>query len=226
MQISNSDYITDTVRILREFRVLDIIIPFILIFAVVFAFLQKMSIFGNNSKKTNVVVALAMTLLVVVPHALYGPGGNTPTAGEKPFTTDSLYFQSGPFAGLPDVVQVINRTIPTITAWLIGVMLFMILIGVFGGKASPAQGMMQNIAVFASLGILIFSVLLSFGIIGLGSNTLSETFSNPGLIAIIVFGLVIYYILGDDKPAGENNNGGGMSEFGKAFFGDGKDGKE
>ena len=43
----------------------DVALPFILIFTLIFAILQKIKIFGENSKNFNAIIALSMALLVV-----------------------------------------------------------------------------------------------------------------------------------------------------------------
>src|SRR3989338_3319293 len=52
---------------LQKFGFLDFILPFILVFTIVFAVLEKTKILGEK-KNFNVVVALVMGLLFVVPH--------------------------------------------------------------------------------------------------------------------------------------------------------------
>jgi hypothetical protein len=50
---------------LENYGFYDVALPFILIFTLFFAILQKIKIFGENSKNFNTVIALVMALLVV-----------------------------------------------------------------------------------------------------------------------------------------------------------------
>jgi len=53
----------NTLDFLKDFGFFDVVVPFLLFFAIIFAFLEKTSILGG--KKSNVIVALAVSLLVV-----------------------------------------------------------------------------------------------------------------------------------------------------------------
>jgi len=56
-----ANFITD----LEKLGFYDVALPFILIFTLFFAILQKIKIFGENSKNFNAVIALVMAFLVV-----------------------------------------------------------------------------------------------------------------------------------------------------------------
>ena len=47
----------------------DVILPFMLIFVIIFAILQKTKILGESRKNLNVVIAIVVGLLVIIPHA-------------------------------------------------------------------------------------------------------------------------------------------------------------
>jgi amino acid transporter len=63
------------VYVLENLGVVDVILPFILVFVIVFAVLQKTKILGENKegkpmKNFNSVIALVMGLAVVIPHVM------------------------------------------------------------------------------------------------------------------------------------------------------------
>src|SRR3989344_5585332 len=64
--------ISNIVNALQQYGFVDFVIPFILIFAVVYALLQQAKIFGSGgeAKKYNLVIALAIGLIITVPHVL------------------------------------------------------------------------------------------------------------------------------------------------------------
>ena len=53
------------IRNLDDIGFYDVALPFLLIFTIVFAILQKIKIFGDNSKNFNAIIALAFAFLVV-----------------------------------------------------------------------------------------------------------------------------------------------------------------
>ena len=61
---------------LEEMGMLDSVLPFILIFTIVFAVLQKTKIIGEGKRQFNTIVALVLSLMVVIPHVTgrYPPG--------------------------------------------------------------------------------------------------------------------------------------------------------
>ena len=58
----------DFIMLLDAWGVTDVLIPFILVFTIVFAVLQKTKILGDGKKNYNVMIALVMALAVVIPH--------------------------------------------------------------------------------------------------------------------------------------------------------------
>src|SRR3990172_7462533 len=91
---------------LQELGVFDVLLPFILIFTIVFAILQKVKIFGTDEKvrSYNAVIALVMGLAVVVPHVLdaYPPGG--------------------------DIVVIMNQALPNVSIVVVAIVMALILI--------------------------------------------------------------------------------------------------
>ncbi|MCX8158944.1 MAG: hypothetical protein N3D20_01485 [Candidatus Pacearchaeota archaeon] len=53
------------VTILSNPVVRDVLLPFVLVFALVFAVLEKSEVFGKDKKQTNAIIALAIGLMVV-----------------------------------------------------------------------------------------------------------------------------------------------------------------
>ena len=53
---------------LESYGLLDALLPFLLIFTVIFAIMQKTKFLGEGKKNFNVVIALVIALIVVLPH--------------------------------------------------------------------------------------------------------------------------------------------------------------
>jgi len=60
----------DVVQNLEDIGFYDVALPFLLIFTITFAILQKIKIFGEQSKNFNAVIALVMAFLVVRSNAI------------------------------------------------------------------------------------------------------------------------------------------------------------
>ena len=101
----------DFVMILESWGLTDVMLPFLLIFVIIFAVLQKARILGEDKKKFNVIIALVMGLLVVIPHVLnyYPPNG--------------------------DPVDIMNQALPQVSLIAVAVIMLLILIGLFGGES-------------------------------------------------------------------------------------------
>ena len=97
----------------------DVVLPFLLIFTIMFAVLQKTQVLGEKKKNFNVVIALVSSLLVVIPHVT-----NRYPVGSDP-------------------IIIINNAIPQVSLVLVAIVFLLILIGVFGqdkeflGLAAP-----------------------------------------------------------------------------------------
>jgi len=55
----------NTLSFLRDFGFFDVVVPFLLFFAIVFALLEKTALLGKGKSNVNLIVALAVALLVV-----------------------------------------------------------------------------------------------------------------------------------------------------------------
>ena len=86
---------TELFQIMESWGMLDVLLPFLLIFTVVFAVLQKAKIFGEDSKRFNVIIALVLGMVVVIPHIM----GNYPEG--------------------QDAVLIINKLLPNVALVLI-----------------------------------------------------------------------------------------------------------
>ncbi|MBI4148148.1 hypothetical protein HY490_02550 [Candidatus Woesearchaeota archaeon] len=53
------------IRVLVDFGLVDVILPFVLVFAVVFGILEQTKVFGEQRKNVNIVVALVAAMLVL-----------------------------------------------------------------------------------------------------------------------------------------------------------------
>ena len=155
----------------------DAILPFLLIFTVIFAIFQKTNIFGENKKNMNVMVALFISLLTVVPHVM------------------------GRFPPQSDPVLIMNKALPNISVLVVAIIMALLLIGIFGGKASWIGGTFSGV-----IAMLAFAAIVYFfgDAAGWWQGVHRSWWSSDVTVAIIVvlvFAIIIWFIVKEDSPA-------------------------
>jgi hypothetical protein len=167
------------VRTLEGWGLTDVMLPFLLIFVIVYAILQKTKILGEARKNLNVIIAVVVALLVVIPHV------------------------TGRFPANSDPVLIINDALPQVSIVLVAVIFLLILIGVFGqdyvflGVTMPGWITLVSLITI----VLIFGGSAGWWDSGFGT-TLENFFGTEGVaifIMLVVFGLIIAWITSDSK---------------------------
>ncbi len=157
--------------------VTDVLLPFILIFTIVFATLQKSRILGEGKKQFNVMVALVMSLAVVIPHV----------TGGYPFNFDP--------------VLVINQALPQVSIVLVAIIMLLLIVGVFGNEVDIAGTSLSFwviiLALIAVIGIF-GSALGWFSLPG-WLNFLYDSELQALIVMILVFGIIIAFITKEDR---------------------------
>lgn len=161
---------------LESLGMLDVLLPFLLIFTIAFAVLQKSKILGDGAHRFNVIVALVIALAAIIPHVL----------GRE-----------------PDIVPIINSALPNVSLLMIASMMVLLLIGVFGKDINVAGTPLAGFVVLFSIIAVAYTFLVSAGVAGnppawLGFLVDSET--RNLLIAILVFGIIVYAITAEERP--------------------------
>lgn len=168
---------------LQSFGVFDVLIPFILFFALTFAILQRVNILGEpgsaEARKYNALVALVIGLLVVVPHVTgsYPPG--------------------------TDIVEMVNNALPNVSLVLIVLLTAFILIAMWGGKPTW-QGAGTGWVSLLSILIIAFIFARAAGFLETWPSWLDwlDDPSTQALVVIVLaFVIIIGYITG--KPESE-----------------------
>lgn len=173
---------------LERIGVVDVLLPFLLVFTVVFAVLDKTKIMGEGKRNMNIGIAIIFALLVVIPHVT----GNFP-AGYDP-------------------VKIINAALPSVSLLVVAVIALMILIGVFAhdrvmlGMTAPGWvGIFSIVAL-----IFIFGSAAGWWSGGL-MQWLDAVFGSDIvaiIIMILVFGIIIAFVTG----GGEAERAGGAAQ--------------
>ncbi len=169
----------EMIQQLESYGVADVLLPFILVFTIVFAILTKTKILGDSEKNKNfnVIIALVMGLGVVIPHVLgkYPPGS--------------------------DIVIIMNDALPNVSIILIAILMVMLIVGLFGKPLglgdNPISGWVVMLA-FIAVGFIFGSSAGWWGSpLGILDNMNEETLNL--LVIILVFGIIIWFITKDDS---------------------------
>ena len=167
---------------------IDVLLPFLLVFTIIFAILEKTKILGEGKRNMNMGIAIIFALIVVIPHIT----GNFP-AGYDP-------------------VQIINAALPSVSLIIIAIVSLMILVGVFAhdrllwGMTAPGWIGFVSIVIIA----FIFGSAAGWWQVGF-LDWLDSIFGSDVIaviIMILVFGIIIAFVTG----GGEAEKKGGYLE--------------
>ena len=164
--------LVEGLRLLEEIGLTDVLLPFILVFTITFAILDKANIFGENKKNINIVVSLVMGLLFVIPHV------------------------TGSYKGV-DPVNLIKGALPAIAVITIAIIMVILLTGAFGAKGDfLAENYKTWIAVVA---LFIVAVIFASAAGWLGRlpwwlDFLRDSATQAAIILILFTGVLIYFI--------------------------------
>lgn len=177
-----SSPLTNAVEFLRAFGFFDVVVPFILVFTIVFGILEKTRLFGTEKvdgndvprKNLNAMVAFAIAFLVI--------------AATK-------------------IVEIIQLSLPQIMLLLVIIIAFMLLVGTFlGDKAGSFASNYPKSAKFFMFLAFVAIVLIFLNIFGLLTptyNTTASFFSGAGggsvLLLLISLGAIWFVMKGPGK---------------------------
>jgi hypothetical protein len=183
-------------RQLESLGLTDALLPFLLLFTILFAVLQKSKLLGKDKRNFNIIVATTISLMVVIPHV------------------------TGSYPPNKDAIELINSVLPQVSIIIVAVLMALLLIGVFGGSANWMGGSLSGWIAILAFGIIIYI----FGAEANIWANLPQKFSWWGtdtsslVIIILVFAVIIWYITKEpsasDKAAGFSE---AIGSFGDMF---------
>ncbi|MBU2561829.1 MAG: hypothetical protein KKD17_06025 [Nanoarchaeota archaeon] len=175
-------YFYNIIQRLEMWGLTDVILPFILIFTIVFAIMQKVKPLGEGTaqnKSFNVVISLVMALAVIIPHVLgyYPPGA--------------------------DIVNIINAALPQVSIVLVAILMVLLIVGLFGGKAQWGGALSGWVAFFAFiLVVYIFGRAAGwFYYLPSWLYWLDNPDTQAMLIVVAIFAIIIWYITKEPRDA-------------------------
>ncbi len=193
-RLDNFAYLLDRWRV-------DILLIFLLIFVIVYAILQKTRILGEGKKNLNVVVALVVGLLVIVPSV------------------------TGRFPPNADPVKIIGDALPSVSIVLVAIIFLLILIGVFGQEqVFLGLSMPGWVAFFSFITIVIIFGGAAGWWTGYFGQYLEDIFGTESIAVVIMllaFGLIIAWVTSEPKQGQGTLNLDFSKLFGKGGGGGG-----
>jgi len=185
-----SDIFVRGVEVLEQLGLSDVLMPFFLVFTLVFAILQKSHILGTQeeAKKYNIVLSLVMAFAVVIPHVL------------------------GVFPAGADVVDIINTALPNIALVIIGLVMVLLLLGLFGAKVSGSVSGGVALAAFIVVAY-VFGASAGYWQVNPWFNFLDDPDTQALLVILLIFGLVVAFITGGEKKTAGKGMLDGIKEL-------------
>lgn len=164
----------------------DLLLPFILVFTLVFAVLQKIKLFGER-KNINMIVSLVVAI----------------------FFLNNTY-----------LIFVLQKFLPNVSIVLIVFLMFLLLVGVFGGETDFKEGMLgwAFIVSLVAIGFALFSDMFSpVSGSGGGISAWWYEFIGPGNTGMVwaLFFLVIFIFFITRDPNPEKGFGHYIEQLGK-----------
>lgn len=191
----------NVIRNLDQMGITDVVLPFLLVFVIIYAALRKTGILhpgraqkGQAAQQENkgfdVTVALVLGLLVIIPHVVFGT--MDPADGKL----------GGALMGLPDVVEIFNNALPSISVWIVGILMLMLLTGLFMPESIKDQ-LGDYSWIILALAIVIVGYIFGsaaglFRELPPALRFLQTPANQAALLIILVFAIVIYLIVRGD----------------------------
>ena len=183
------------VRILESWGLTDVLLPFLLIFLIIYAILAKTNILGAGRKNLNVTFGIIIGALVVIPHIL----GTYPPQG--------------------DIVEIINKALPNVSIIVVAIIMVLILIGLLGGEATWLGGSLSGW--FALIAIV--AVVWIFGAAAgwwTGANWFFRFFGADAvaiIIMLLVFAIIVWWVTKDTGEKAAEGAGHIIKQLGDWF---------
>ena len=197
------------IQSLNDLGLSDVLLPFLLIFTIMFAVLQKTKVLGKDEegkphKNYNVIIALIISLLVVIPHVTIG--------------TEDKFDAALTGTNFPDVVEVMNNSLPQISLVAVLIIMVMLLIGILGPEINIAGTSLAGVVAIASFIIVAAIFMASAGVFGQNTklpealNFLKDDSTLGMIVVVLMFGLLLWFITSEPK---KEEKEGWMESLGK-----------
>lgn len=182
---------TNLAQYFQAYGVMDFLLPFILVFTIIYAVTAKLALFKDH-KQFRVVIALVLSLLFVVPHI----------TGTYPLGYDP--------------VQVMNESLPSISLVSVAAIMVLLLMGIFGADFTAAAAPWIAIVSMGFV-VYIFGASLKlwrgpYDVFYWWSSDVTEL-----MIVLLIFGLVVWFIVKEPRRPGERGLFGQLEDTVKQY---------
>lgn len=168
-------------RTLADWGFVDALLPFMLIFILVFAILQRIKLFTddaeNADRRINGILALVLAAIVVAPHIM------------------------GMYPRGSDPIIMIMQFLPGAVVILVAVLMVILLLGLAGGEI---PNLMLWAVALVALGFLVFTILMA---VIPGFFPTFQFLRDPSvqalIIILLVMGLIGFFVI--REPTGQRN---------------------
>lgn len=122
------------------------------------------------------------------------------------------------------IVNILATAIPNISIVIVAVLMFMLLIGLMGGKTKMLGGSASGWIALVSAAVVLYIFGVSAGWWGRGHSTIwwLQWLNNPQtvstVIVLLIFGIVIWFVTKDETPQEDDKKF--MHKLGEMFKGD------
>ncbi len=185
----------DLTYMFQQFGVLDFLLPFLLVYVISFAVLQKSKVLGDEKtgRKYHAIVALVLAMSFVVPHVM----------GLYPLGYDP--------------VAVMNESLPSISLVAIAAIMLLLLLGIFGASFTAAAA---PVVALASIAFVIYIFGAALKIWGGPWDVFSWWTADTTelMIVLLVFGAIVYFITAEPKQANAVGSAGKIWNEIKTMF--------
>ena len=187
----------DFIQRLETWGVADVLLPFVLIFTIVFAVMNKTEILGKNKKNINIMISLVMGLAVVFPHVL------------------------GIYPAQSDPVNIINRALPDVSIVLVAIVMLLLLIGLLGGEVKWLGTSISGWIALVCFLIILYIFGRAAGWWSGGLPNWLRWLDNPDtqaiIIILLIFGIIVWFITKDERMQEGTFLKRGMENLGQLF---------
>ncbi len=163
-------------RMLQDYGVMDFLLPFLLIFTIIFAVTANLPLF-KDKKNFRVIIALVLALMFVAPHII----------GAYPLRYDP--------------VNIINETLPSISLVAVAAVMLLLLMGVFSTDFTTAAA-----PIIAILAIVFVAYIFGSSLnIWTGPSDVFYWWTPETtelIIILLVFGLIVWWITKEPNTPG------------------------
>ncbi len=168
------------IQYLFETGVIDVLLPFVLVFTLCFAFFCKVNIFPE--KRHAGIVSLILGLSFIVPHVV-------PALAEY------------------DLIPILNSFLPNVSMFVIVIVMVLLVLGVFGVGLNPKSGIVGVAMLFAALLVLyIFGAAAEWWSVPDTMSFVLDPETQAFIVIIIVFLIVIWAVTHESKKGPKDEN--------------------